>query len=54
MPNDIKQILLRVDSNTHEKLKALAAANKRSMNGQILFVLEAYIRQRTAKDQASS
>lgn len=54
MSTDIKQILIRIDANTHEKLKALAVTNKRSLNGQVLFVLEAYIRQRETKNPTSS
>lgn len=34
-----KHLGLRIDSDTHEKLKSLAAYDGRSINGQVLYLI---------------
>ena len=43
--NKDKHLGLRIDSETHEKLKKLAEYNGRSMNGEILYLIRQAIMQ---------
>lgn len=40
-----KHLGLRIDSETHEKLKSLAEFNGRSMNGEVLYLIRQAIMQ---------
>ncbi len=37
------RFLLRLPAEVHEAVKALAAADRRSLNGEIVYILEQYI-----------
>ncbi len=44
------RFVLRLPAEVHEAVKALAAADRRSLNGEIVYILEQYIAE-TRKDQ---
>lgn len=45
-----KHIGLRIDSETHAKLKSLAEYEGRSINGEILYLIRQAIRQQEQKE----
>ncbi len=47
------RFVLRLPAEVHEAVKALAAADRRSLNGEIVYILEQYIAE-TRKDQQES
>lgn len=44
--NDKKQIPLRLDSKTYKALEELSSNEKRSVNGQIEFLLEMFLKEK--------
>ncbi len=44
------RFVLRLPAEVHEAVKALAAADRRSLNGEIVYILERYIAE-TRTDQ---
>lgn len=47
-----KHLGLRIDAETHEKLKKLAEFEGRSINGQVLYLIRQAIRQNEEIDKA--
>lgn len=41
--------MLRIDDDLHEKLKQLAEKEKRSLNKEVEYILEKYIKEGTSK-----
>ncbi len=40
------RLVLRLPAEVHEAVKALAAADRRSLNGEIVYILEQYVAER--------
>jgi len=49
-----KHLGLRIDSETHEKLKKLAEFEGRSINGQVLYLIRQAIRQSEINDKSKN
>lgn len=45
MPEEIKRISLRIPESLHQQLTKIADENKRSINNEILFMIEKAIRE---------
>lgn len=53
MSEPIANILLRVPKSVHEQLREIAASENRSMNRQLVHVLEQFVSHHKAKSQKS-
>lgn len=49
---DVKTLMLRLPSDLHSRLVALAERERRSLNNQIVYMLERLLAQQAKDDQA--
>lgn len=47
---EILSFTLRIDKKLHEKLLQIAEKDKRSLNSEILFILENYVKEKDTND----